>query len=95
MPFRPFYYVIVYVCSVIHYVQRPTGHVPSRTESDRGWKENYQCHFPYQCTPTQEVIPMDEITFIVTFCMTAFRVSELVVCMIAFSDSKAFLYACF
>lgn len=34
---------------------------------------------------------MDEITLIVTFCMTAFRVSELVVCMIAFSDSKDFV----
>lgn len=39
VPFCPFYYVIVYVCSVIHCVQRPTGHVPSRTESDRGQKK--------------------------------------------------------
>lgn len=45
--------------------------------------------------PTQEVVPMDEITFILTFCMTAFRVSALVFCMIAFSDSGAFLYDCF
>lgn len=91
--FIPFMYCIVRVCSVIRYVQRPTGQVPVRTQSHRGRKKIPVPPLFTNVTRIQNT--SDAVPAKWTF-IAAFRSSVLYVSMPVFNnDSEAFLRDCF
>lgn len=83
---------------MIRYVQRPTGQVPVRTQSDRGRKK---LPVPPLFTSVTRVRNLSgavpaKLTFIAAFCSSVFTLACLFLAilkpfhMIAFSDSKPF-----
>lgn len=98
--FRPFY--VCYgacVCSVIRYVQRPTGQVPPvRTQSHRGRKKLPVPPLFTNVTRNQKTLDAvpAKFTFIAAFHSSVFTLACLFLailkpfCVIAFSDSEPF-----